>query len=84
MRALLGRARPVVVLSDSRDDPRLAEQLSALDHLRTELDDRDIKVPWEGRPGGPLRGSLGVAGHRFAVVLVGKDGGVKQVWREPV
>ena len=38
----------------------------------------------EAEPGSRLRKSLGVAERGFAVVLVGKDGGVKKVWRDPV
>lgn len=81
---LKGTARPVVVLSDSRDDPRVAKQISALDHTKPELDERNIKVLREAKPGSALRKSLGVAKRGFAVVLVGKDGGVKKVWRDPV
>ena len=74
----------MVILSDSRDDPRVARQISALDHTRPALDDRNIKVLTEAQPGSRLRKSLGVSERGFAVVLVGKDGGVKKVWRDPV
>ena len=84
LKALHGSARPVVVLSDSRDDPRVAKQISALDHTRPDLDDRNIKVLTEAHPGSKLRKTLGVAERGFAVVLVGKDGSVKKVWRDPV
>ena len=82
--ALKGSSRPVVVLSDSRDDPRVARQISALDQTRPELDNRNIQVLTEARPGSRLRRTLGVSRRGFAVVLVGKDGGVKKVWRDPV
>ena len=81
---LKGKARPLVVLSDSRDDPRVARQISAIDHTRAAVTERDIRVLEETRPGGPLRRRLGVARRGFAVVLVGKDGGVKKVWHDPV
>ena len=84
LKALQGSSRPVVILSDSRDDPRVAKQISALDHTRPDLDNRNIKVLTEAQPGSKLRQSLGVAEHGFAVVLVGKDGSVKKVWRDPV
>ena len=84
LKALQGSSRPVVILSDSRDDPRVAKQVSALDHARPALDDRNIKVLTEAAPGSRLRKSLGVSERGFAVVLVGKDGGVKKVWRDPV
>ena len=82
--ALKGNARPVVVLSDSRDDPRVAKQISDLDHTGPELTNRNIKVLREANPGSALRKSLGVGERGFAVVLVGKDGTVKKVWRDPV
>ena len=81
---LRNSSRPVIVLSDSRDDPRVARQISALDHTGPALDERNIKVLREAKPGSALRKSLGVAEKGFAVVLVGKDGSVKKVWREPV
>jgi hypothetical protein len=84
LKSLQGKSRPVVVLSDSRDDPRVARQISALDHTRPDLDQRNIEVLTEAHPGSKLRKSLGVAEHGFAVVLVGKDGSVKKVWRDPV
>ena len=82
--AFKGTSRPVVVLSDSRDDPRVAKQISALDHTKPELDNRNIKVLREATPGSALRKTLGVSEHGFAVVLVGKDGSVKKIWRDPV
>ena len=84
MSPLLGRSRPVVILSDARDDPRVARQVASLDRFKAGCDEREIEVLREGEPDGPLRRRLGVAGHGFAVVLVGKDGSVKQVWRAPV
>ncbi len=84
LKALQGTSRPVVILSDSRDDPRVAKQISALDHTKPELDNRNIQVLTEAEPGSKLRKSLGVSERGFAVVLVGKDGGVKKVWRDPV
>ena len=79
-----GKARPVVVLSDSRDDPRVAKQIQALDATRPELSNRNIQVLREAGSDGPLRKKLGVEKKGFAVVLVGKDGTVKKVWRHPV
>ncbi len=79
-----GHARPVVVLSDSRDDPRVAKQISALDGTRPELTNRNIQVLQEADGKGPLHKKLGVEEKGFAVVLVGKDGSVKKVWKDPV
>jgi len=84
LKSLQGTSRPVIVLSDSRDDPRVARQIAALDHTRPGLDDRNIQVLTEAKPGSRLRKTLGVAERGFAVVLVGKDGSVKKVWRDPV
>lgn len=79
-----GKTRPVVVLSDSRDDPRVAQQISALDHTRPDLSNRNIQVLQEADSKGPLHRKLGIAERGFAVVLVGKDGLVKKVWKTPV
>ena len=82
--ALRWKARPVVVLSDKPDDPSVSRQLAALDGARDGVSERDIQVLRESGPRGALRRRLGVTAPGFAVVLVGKDGGVKAVWREPV
>ena len=79
-----GKQRPVVVLSDSRDDPRVAKQIQALDGTKPELTNRNIQVLQEAGPDGPLRKKLGVEKKGFFVVLVGKDGSMKKVWRDPV
>ncbi len=79
-----GKIRPVIVLSDARDDPRVAKQIQALDGTRPELSSRNIQVLQEAGSDGPLRKKLGVETRGFAVVLVGKDGTVKKVWRAPV
>ena len=82
--AAKGNARPVVVLSDSRDDPRVAKQIQALDGTKPELTNRNIQVLQEADVHGPLHKKLGVEKKGFSVVLVGKDGSVKQVWHDPV
>lgn len=79
-----GKARPVVVLSDSRDDPRVAKQIQALDGTKPELTNRNIQVLQEAGSDGPLHRKLGVEKKDFAVVLVGKDGTVKKIWHDPV
>lgn len=84
LKSLQGTSRPVVVLSDSRDDPRVAAQISALDHTQPDLTKRNIQVLLEAKPGSRLRKNLGVAERGFAVVLVGKDGTVKKVWKDKV
>ena len=79
-----GKSRPVVVLSDSRDDPRVAKQISALEGTGPKLTNRNIEVLSEAKSDGSLRKKLGVEKKVFAVVLVGKDGTVKKVWHDPV
>ena len=79
-----GKARPVVVLSDSRDDSRVAKQIQALDGTGPDLGNRNIQVLQEADAYGPLHRKLGVGKKGFSVVLLGKDGTVKKVWREPV
>ena len=81
---LRGISRPVVVLSTTAKDPRVAEQLAALDDVRSALAERDVAVLTEAQSGSRLRRSLGVEAYGFAVVLVGKDGTVKEVWHAPV
>lgn len=81
---LKGKSRPIVVLSDSRADPRVAKQISALDGTKPELDKRDITIIKDDEPGSKLRKHLGVTERGFAVVLVGKDGSVKKVWHDYV
>ena len=84
LRSLRDKARPIVIVSDAPDDPRVSEQVSALDHARRGLVARDIEVLREARTGGALREALGLPDHGFAVVLVGKDGSPKRVWHVPV
>jgi hypothetical protein len=69
--------RPIVVFADSPNDPSFREQI---DLLRTQVHDlevRDVVVLTDTDPAarGPLRTKLRPRG--FALVLIGKDGGVK-------
>ena len=84
LRALRDKARPIVVVSDTPDDSRVAAQMSALHAVKAGFAERDVSVLREARIGGALRRALGIADHGFAVVLVGKDGTVKEVWHAPV
>lgn len=72
------QARPVVVLGAGT--PRQA-QLDALTARPEALAERDIVLLVDGPGAAPLRARTGAG---FAVVLIGKDGGIKQVWRDPV
>ena len=81
---LVWKARPVVVLADSPDDPGFKAQMTALDAKAHALADYDIALLRVDRSDPALRRKLGVPATGFAVVLIGKDGGVKERWREPV
>ena len=76
------KARPVVILSDRHGDPRIAAQRAALEADAGGASSRAIAVLTEDAGAGALHRRLGVKG--FAVVLIGKDGGVKSVWRQAV
>ncbi|MGR3359827.1 MAG: DUF4174 domain-containing protein [Paracoccus sp. (in: a-proteobacteria)] len=72
------QARPVVILAERAP---LAAQVLALTSEPAALAERDIVLLIEGPGAGPLRDQ---AGSGFAVLLIGKDGGVKRIWHEPV
>ncbi len=76
------KAWPVVILSDRHGDPRIAAQRAALEADAGGARSRAIAVLTEDDGNGALHRRFGVKG--FAVVLIGKDGGVKSVWRQPV
>ncbi len=69
--------RPLVVFADSPNDPNFQEQMDLLRQRTEELTDRDVVVLTDTDPDarGPLRRKLRPRG--FAIVLIGKDGGVK-------
>jgi hypothetical protein len=81
---LLWKARPVVVVADAPDDPRFRRQVAALNAKPAVLVDYDIKVVALTGPTASLREKLGLPPSGFAIALVGKDGGVKESWREPI
>ena len=73
----LWKSRPIVVFSDSPNDPNFIRQLELL-HQRTEdLEERDVVVLTDTDPSasGPLRKQLRPRG--FMLVIIGKDGEVK-------
>ncbi|MCV6592992.1 MAG: DUF4174 domain-containing protein [Silicimonas sp.] len=75
--ALKWRARPVVVLADTPDDPAFRQQMELLRARADELIERDVLVITDTDPGAgsALRRKLRPRG--FMLVLIGKDGGVK-------
>jgi hypothetical protein len=94
----LWKNRPLLVFGPSDSDPRYQTQLDEFEGRRTELDDRDIvllALPAGGRPSvderplavsavSSLRQRYEVPADNFAVILIGKDGGVKLREDEPV
>ena len=69
--------RPIVVFADSPNDPAFAEQMELLRDRRDDLEERDVVVLTDTDPSArsDLRRKLRPRG--FALVLIGKDGGVK-------
>ena len=78
LESLRWQARPVVIFGDGAP---LAAQVLAMTEDPQAIADRDIVVLIDGPGAGPLRER---AGSGFAVMLIGKDGGVKEIWHEPV
>ncbi len=71
------KKRPIIVFSDSAEDPAFIEQLELLHAREAELNARDVIVLTDTDPAAksPLRLKLRPRG--FMLVLVGKDGRVK-------
>ncbi len=69
--------RPIVVFSDSPNDPNFIRQLELLREEVDELEERDVVVLTDTDPSviSPLREKLRPRG--FMMVLIGKDGEVK-------
>lgn len=97
---LRDRSRPVLVFGPGPEDDRVKKQRHSWVGALPEagIKDRDLVVveafgAGEGTLGGAplaaaeakeLREALGIADGAFAVVLVGRDGGVKDRWDAPV
>ena len=69
--------RPIIVFADSAADPSFARQMALLQARREDLAARDVVVLTDTDPeaASALRKKLRPRG--FALVLIGKDGGVK-------
>jgi hypothetical protein len=85
------KRRLLVVCAAAGDDTRLAKQLDAVRAARAGFDERDMELvvvaPGFGLSASEreaLRERLSVGAGSFAVLLVGKDGGVKRRADEPV
>jgi len=72
------KKRPVIVFADSENDPAFVEQLELLHASERDLLERDVIVLTDTDPEArnPLR--LKMRPRGFMLVLVGKDGGIKQ------
>jgi hypothetical protein len=81
---LVWKTRPVVVVADRPDDGSFKRQMAILDAHRHALTGYDITVVPATGPAAGLRRKLGLPAQGFAVALVGKDGGVKETWSQPV
>jgi hypothetical protein len=81
---LLWKARPLVVVADQPTDPRFQKQIAGLEGRGRALEDYDIKLIAVTGESAALRRKLRLPAAGFAVALVGKDGGVKEAWRNPV
>lgn len=71
------RNRLAIVFADSPNDPSFAEQMEMFESQQHELVERDVIVFVDSDPAArsSLRSELRPRG--FALVLIGKDGGVK-------
>lgn len=76
--------RPVVIFGASAEDPDVRRQIEMLSAVRSGLRDRDIVVLTDTDPKALGRLRTGLALEGFAVLLVGKDGGVKLREDHPV
>ena len=85
---LAWQKRPVIVFAASDADPQATEQLRLLSEAKAEQAERDIVVievrPDSVRGGGitldaqAMRARYGISPDTFAVLLIGKDTGVKR------
>lgn len=80
--ALQWQARPVVIFADTSAEDGYREQIGLLEQAEAGLAERDIVVLSVDAEADSLRSALGVDG--FALLLVGKDGGVKLRSDSPV
>lgn len=81
---LAWKVRPLVVVADEAGDPRFQRQIASLQARAPDLADYDIKLIAVTAETAGIRRKLRLPATGFAVALVGKDGGVKQIWHAPV
>jgi hypothetical protein len=76
--------RLLLLFAPSETEPSYVQQRAALEAAESDLAERDMVVISDTDPEaqGALRRTFGVEG--FAVLLIGKDGGVKLQRQEPI
>jgi hypothetical protein len=77
-------ARPVLVFAPKPDDPRYIEQQDKLKNAAAGLTERDLIVIDVTNAIDPLRSRFDIAEDAFTVILIGKDGGEKARWSQPI
>jgi hypothetical protein len=84
--AYKGKNRLFLIFAPSAADEEYREQERRLAGQENGFEDRDLLALrlFEDASAAGLRNTLGVEAGRFAVVLVGKDGGEKARWSGPV
>ncbi len=79
-----GKARPLVVVAQSTDQPEFRQQMAEIEAHKAGLAERDMVVLTSVAADDPLRATLGLRSGAFQVVLVGKDGHIAERWSSPV
>lgn len=74
---LIWVARPVVVFSDSPNDPRFLQQLELLNARMDELAERDVIVLVDTDPDAESAMRLRLRPRGFMLVIIGKDGEIE-------
>ncbi len=81
-------ARPVIVFANTDRDPRLLRQVSELERVAADLEDRDVVVIVDTEPGPSRYETTDLRRkfrpHDFNVIVVGKDGEVKKRSPQPI
>lgn len=75
-------ARPLVVFAETADDPAFVAQLAMLEDRPAGLVERDVVVITDADPAGRSPWRVWLRPEGFSLVLIDKDGQVKQ--RKPV
>lgn len=76
--AFLWNARPVVVFADTPDDPAFREQIRALEAGTDALAERDVVVITDSDPAEASAWRRQLNPRGFSLVIIDKDGQVKQ------